>query len=142
MSETFGALLREHRISAGLNQSELAYLADCDQTYVGLLERDAREPSRRAVLALVLALDLTTSQTDRLLFAGGHRPLTDYQALYEADHGALSDRTKWCRRCHQALSVKRFSIDRSRPDALAPHCKACESARQHTLRLRRLQRSA
>lgn len=111
MSE-FAALLREHRLAAGLNQSELAYLADCDQTYVGLLERGAREPSRRAVLALALVLDLATSQTDRLLFAAGYRPLTDYQALWERFHPAV-EQQKWCWSCQSDLPTDRFARGQS-----------------------------
>jgi transcriptional regulator with XRE-family HTH domain len=142
----FSSLLREHRLAAGLNQSELAYLIDCDQTHVGRMERGAREPSRRAVLALALVLDLATSQTDRLLFAAGYRPLTDYQALWERLHGKYDPRMKWCPRCEQAVSVSLFSERHDRPDGLAGYCRPCKAAytaeHQKKIALRKMRRSA
>lgn len=143
MAETFGGLLREHRLAARLTQAELAYLADCDSSYLSRIElghyeagRRERRLSRRAVLALALVLELTVSQTDRLLFAAGLSPQTDYQMLWEREHGAVDDRTKWCPRCQEWLALGRFSRNRGRPDGLFSICKACESVRQATIRKR------
>jgi len=132
----FGAVLREHRTAAELSQGELARAAGCTTSHVSLLEAGARQPSRSIVLALAAALGLTTARTDRLLYAGGLAPQTDYQALYEAAHGAVDEQRKWCRRCQEDCAVSRFSVDRSRPDGRSPLCKPCESARQQAIRAR------
>lgn len=138
-SAAFGSLLRAHRADAGLSQAELAARAGCVQTAVGLLEGGRRNSSCRVVLALAAALGLDASQTDRLLYAAGLAPRTDYQALYEAEHGPIDAQTKWCPRCQQELPAGprgRFSRDRARPDGLHPICKACESARNADYRKR------
>lgn len=84
MTETFGAMLRRHRISAGLSQNQVARQSAIDPAYVSRMERDGQSLPRRAVtLALAQTLELTDSQTDRLLFAAGLATRSDYQLLYE-----------------------------------------------------------
>ncbi len=125
MGETFGTLLARHRTDAGLTRTALADLADCHQTYVGQLERGVKEPSRVAVMALASVLDLSQSDTDRLLFSARHAPQTDYQRFWEAEHGAIDDRKKWCPRCEKDLPIKQFARDRRRMDDRYQICKAC-----------------
>lgn len=136
MSETFGAALKRHRLDMEISRGELASIARRDATYVGLLERDARTPSRQTVLTLAEALEMTTSQTDRLLYAAGYAPRVDYQQLWETKYGPTEDRKKWCPRCQESLLIVQFSRDRARTDGLHPICKACESIRQAAYRTR------
>ena len=56
--EAFGAVLREARSSAGLSQEELAFQADVDRTFVGLLENAKRQPSISVLFAVASALGL------------------------------------------------------------------------------------
>jgi transcriptional regulator with XRE-family HTH domain len=88
--ETFGAMLRRLRIAAGLSQNQLARQAGVDPAYVNRLERAGQQtrtgrtiqyerPGRATFLALAEALDISTGQTDRLLFLVGHAPQTDWQ---------------------------------------------------------------
>lgn len=145
MSETFGDMLLRLRLrtpgyaadgrsSESMSQWDLAASAAIDPTYVSLLERGKRQAANRnVVLAFAKAFDLSMSETDRLLFAAGHSPETDYQQLYEARFGSVDSKTKWCPRCSSHLPVGptgRFSRDRSRTDGLHPICKGCESIRQ------------
>lgn len=142
MSEqTFGALLREHRLrtpgytadgraSASMSQWDLAASASIDPTYVSLLERGKRRAvNRDVVLAFAEALGLTPSETDRLLYAAGHAPQTDYQQLYEARFGTIDSQTKWCAGCQDNLPIRCFSGDRSRPDGLFPYCRSCKASK-------------
>lgn len=125
---SFGALLRQHRAAAGLTATELAAMADCHQTYIGLLEREVKTPSRETVLALAEALDMTVSQTDRLLFAAGRATRTDYQQLWEAKHGSL-DAPKWCPRCNRDLPGGAFARCLSRHDGRYYICRQCDAVR-------------
>jgi transcriptional regulator with XRE-family HTH domain len=136
-ARSFSVLLRYYR--ADRSQGLLAELAGCDQTTIGLLERGERGPSREMALKLAAGLGLGVGATDRLLYAAGLAPETDYQALYEDAVGPVDAPAKWCPKCQRTLPAGprgRFSIDRSRPDGLAPHCKACEWDRQKALRRR------
>jgi len=56
--EAFGAVLREARSSAGLSQEELAFHADVDRTFVGLLENAKRQPSISVLFAMASAVGL------------------------------------------------------------------------------------
>jgi transcriptional regulator with XRE-family HTH domain len=143
----FGALLRERRSSASMSQWDLAAAAAIDPTYVSLIERGQRQVvSRDVVLAFAEALDLTASETDRLLYAAGHAPRTDYQELYEARFGAIDSQTKWCPRCQEALPTSRFSRNRSASSGLNAICKTCESVRlkdhRNRVALRRMGRAS
>lgn len=130
MSEAFRVALRQRRLDMEISQTDLAGIAQCDSTYVGLLERGARTPSRATVLALADALEMTTSQTDRLLFVAGYAPRVDYQMRWEQRHGPADDQQKWCPRCQSSLALHPaapFYTDRSRHDGLDTICKACRS---------------
>lgn len=132
MNETFGQHLKSWRVAFELSQTDLADLAECDSTYIGLLERDARTPSRQTVVALAGVFELNTSQTDRLLYSAGYAPQVDYQTLWERAHGAIEDQTKWCSGCQEFLPSGPngcFSADRSRPDGLFPYCRSCKAAK-------------
>lgn len=93
---TFGQLLRQHRINAGLSQNKLARSASIDPAFVNRLEHGidgrtgkALRPTRETVLSLATALELNDSQTDRFLFTAGHAPTRDYQALWESVEEAV-----------------------------------------------------
>lgn len=88
--ETFGAMLRRHRVEAGLSQNQLARLAGVDPAYVNRLERAGERtrsgnlmvrvnPQRHVVLGFAEALDLSHGQADRLLFVAGLAPQVDWQ---------------------------------------------------------------
>lgn len=89
----FPMLLNRHRVHAGMSQNRLAKAAGIDPAYVNRLERAAPDStslaSRKVVLALATALELTDRQTDRFLFASGHAPQRDYQQLWEAVEPAI-----------------------------------------------------
>lgn len=86
--DSFGAMLRRLRISAGLSQNQLARQAGCDPAYVNRFEigkgharKDGQPnvPGRAIVLAFAEVLDLSQSQADRLLYAAGLAPQEDWQ---------------------------------------------------------------
>lgn len=133
---TFGALLMQHRTAAGLNATELAGMADCDQTYIGKLERGSKRPSRAAVLALARMLGLNVSQTDRLLYVAGHATETDYQRLYEARCAIVEGQERWCRQCRLARDRSAFGRDLSKSDGLRNICKSCDAVRISKYRTR------
>ena len=87
---SFGDLLRAHRAAARLSQTALARQTGCDPAYVNRLERagDRRRdgslialslPRRTIVCAMAQALRLDALETDRLLYAAGLAPATDWQ---------------------------------------------------------------
>ncbi|HET8629097.1 MAG TPA: helix-turn-helix transcriptional regulator, partial [Thermomicrobiales bacterium] len=74
MAETaataFGALLRRHRLAAGLTQEGLAERAGISARAVSDLERDrARVPYEATIALLVAALDLSPAQAAALRVA-------------------------------------------------------------------------
>lgn len=72
---SFGALLRRFRLRAGLSQNALAKRGGLDASAINRLERGERGQTRRAAVeALASALDLTPTERDELLAAGGHLP--------------------------------------------------------------------
>lgn len=87
-TETFGAMLKRIRTSAPpatyLSQNALAKRVGVNQSYINRLERDTRTPSRPVVLGIADALGLDRDTTDRLLFAAGLAPQTDWQTLLES----------------------------------------------------------
>lgn len=72
--ESFGAVLRGLRERAKLSQSALARGAGLDPSFINRLESGQRGADRAVVEGLVRALDLSGSDADRLLAAGGHLP--------------------------------------------------------------------
>ncbi len=56
---TFGRILRQVRVEADLTQEQLAFEADIDRTYVGMLESGKRQPSLSVIFALAKALRVT-----------------------------------------------------------------------------------
>lgn len=98
---TFGALLRHYRLNtpgspgrtrgnrfgpsrAGMSQNELATRARLDTSYITLLERDMRAPSKRAVYLLADALKLSRHDTNRLLRVAGYRAGHDRAVMEDA----------------------------------------------------------
>lgn len=78
--ETFGAMLRRHRLSVGLSQNQLARQSGIDPAYVNRLEKHgSNQVSRAVALRLADVLELTESQTDRFLFTAGLAPVEDWQ---------------------------------------------------------------
>jgi transcriptional regulator with XRE-family HTH domain len=57
--KTFGMLLRQHRINAGLTQDQLAELATIGQPSLSGYENDFREPTLRIAARLAVALDVS-----------------------------------------------------------------------------------
>ena len=89
-AEAFGAMLQRHRLHAGLSQCQLARQAGLDASAVNHIERsgevtrtgrriEASRPRMETILSLAEALDLSVSQTDRLLYAAGLATQTDWQ---------------------------------------------------------------
>ncbi|WP_078965059.1 helix-turn-helix domain-containing protein [Streptomyces aureocirculatus] len=60
--EAFGHRVREHRLSAGLSQEELAEAAGIHRTYVSSLERGQRNVSLDNIIALARALKVDAAQ--------------------------------------------------------------------------------
>ncbi|URN14976.1 MULTISPECIES: helix-turn-helix domain-containing protein [Streptomyces] len=60
--EAFGHRVREHRLSAGLSQEELAEAAGIHRTYVSSLERGQRNVSLDNIIALARALEIDAAQ--------------------------------------------------------------------------------
>ena len=54
----FGKTLRNLRKKAGLNQEEVAHLAQLDRTYIGGVERGERNVSLRNICRIATALDI------------------------------------------------------------------------------------
>lgn len=97
-----GAVIAEHRkrvpspVRRGWNkgymsQKELAREAGIAGRYVHMIEHGQRTPPRRIILILAEALDLKTSETDRLLFLAGYAPQTDYQVRCEMLEGEIEN---------------------------------------------------
>jgi transcriptional regulator with XRE-family HTH domain len=55
----FASVLRQTRTNAGLSQEELAFRADVNRTFVGLLEGGKRQPTLSVIFALARELKLT-----------------------------------------------------------------------------------
>jgi transcriptional regulator with XRE-family HTH domain len=101
VSESFGALLRRHRLSAQpdgprarqqscLSQNQLARLAGVDPAYVNRLENrqtgctgGPQLPSRAVILRFADALELDPDERDRFLRAAGHAPGTSDGLAFE-----------------------------------------------------------
>lgn len=55
----FAAVLKQTRTKAGLSQEELAFRADVNRTFIGLLEGGKRQPTLSVIFALARELKLT-----------------------------------------------------------------------------------
>jgi transcriptional regulator with XRE-family HTH domain len=89
--ETFGQMLRAHRIRAELSQNALARAAGIDPAYVNRIEKGIFEGHvrRGVVLSLANVLEMSDALTDRFLFAAGLAPQADYQTRAEAAEAKL-----------------------------------------------------
>ncbi|MBB4513896.1 helix-turn-helix domain-containing protein [Paraburkholderia fungorum] len=61
LAEIFGAVLREHRMRAGLTQEQFAFEADIRRTYVSMLELGQHQPTLTMLFALAGALQCSPS---------------------------------------------------------------------------------
>jgi len=66
-AETLGQRVRRRRRELHLSQTDLAELANVNQGYISEIERDRRNPSRRTIRALAVALDTP----EAVLIGGG-----------------------------------------------------------------------
>jgi predicted ATPase/transcriptional regulator with XRE-family HTH domain len=71
---TFGSLLREHRLAAGLTQEALAERSGVSPRTIQEVEADDVHPRRTTALSLVEALGLSDPARDALLRMAGSRP--------------------------------------------------------------------
>jgi transcriptional regulator with XRE-family HTH domain len=71
MPQTFGDLLRELRLRAGITQNELARRSVLDHSYISRLESGARQPWREPIDVLVDALDVSDDERRDLLRVSG-----------------------------------------------------------------------
>jgi len=71
---TFGSLLREHRLSAGLTQEALAERSSVSPRTIQEVEAGSVQPRRSTALALAQALGLPDTALDELLTAAASRP--------------------------------------------------------------------
>lgn len=62
LARTFGQVLRERRLAAGLSQEKLALEAEVDRTFVSLLERGGRQPMPSTLWRLSEALCVAPSE--------------------------------------------------------------------------------
>ncbi|MEX3982560.1 helix-turn-helix domain-containing protein [Paraburkholderia sp. EG287A] len=60
--EVFGAVLREHRLRAGLTQEQLGFEADVQRKYVSMLELGQHQPTLTTLFALAAALKCSPSE--------------------------------------------------------------------------------
>ena len=61
IGKCFGTILRRHRLLKGLTQEGLADLANLHPTYVGLIERGAKNPTLQVCQQLSCGLDCSLS---------------------------------------------------------------------------------
>lgn len=76
-------MTRARRSAAALSMNALARAAGIDPAYVLRIERGTHRPSRSVALELARVLGLDALETDRYLFAAGHAPERDWQAIAE-----------------------------------------------------------
>lgn len=73
-------MVRRLRFLVGLSQNKLARATGIDPAYVNRIEKGSVvHPSRLVMLQLAEVLELTTNQTDRLLYAAGLATQVDWQ---------------------------------------------------------------
>ena len=89
MLTSFGRMLKEFRLQHGLSQKALADAVNVDGSYIARLEMDDRRPSRRVVLDVAQAMELSPEDTDRLLASAQHLPEGDLDRLLADGGGPL-----------------------------------------------------
>lgn len=67
----FGAVLRNHRLAAGMSQEQLGLEADVQRNFISLIETGQNKPTITTIFKLAAALDLKPSklitETEKLL---------------------------------------------------------------------------
>jgi len=58
---TFGIVLRNNRIKAGISQEKLAFGCNLDRTFISLLERGKRRPTLDTIFKLSKSLNILPS---------------------------------------------------------------------------------
>lgn len=82
MTATLASLLKKHRVKVGWSQNKLARMSGVDPAYVNRIENGGQTtPSRMVVEGFAIALDLDAYEMDRLLYAAGLSPQTDWMTL-------------------------------------------------------------
>lgn len=70
-SAAFGAVLRQHRLAAGLSQEQLGLDSGVQRNFISLIETGQNQPTIGTVFRLAMALDVKPSkliaETERLL---------------------------------------------------------------------------
>ena len=89
MLSSFGHLLKEFRLYRGMTQKTLAQAINVNGSYIARLEMDDRRPSRRVVLDVAQAMELSPEDTDRLLASAQHLPEGDLDRLLADGGGPL-----------------------------------------------------
>lgn len=56
--QAFSEVLREARAAAGITQEQLAFAADVDRTFIGMLENGKRQPTISVLFALAKGVGL------------------------------------------------------------------------------------
>lgn len=85
----FALLLRRYRERRGLSQNSLGRAVELSASMINMLERDERRPTREMIRRIARALELSTTETDEFLLAGGQLPLV-YDTVSPADPDLLS----------------------------------------------------
>jgi len=70
-------MLKEMRLGRHLTQKELAESVNVNGSYIARLERNERRPSRKVVMNLAKAMQLSPEESDRLLASAQHLPEGD-----------------------------------------------------------------
>jgi transcriptional regulator with XRE-family HTH domain len=90
MLSSFGHMLKDMRLGRRLTQKELASSVNVNGSYIARLERDERRPSRKVVMNLARAMQLTPEETDRLLASAQHLPEGDLARIIEQSGVSLA----------------------------------------------------
>lgn len=62
----FNEIVRRRRKKLGLTMAKLAMLADVDRTYISKIENEGRIPSLKIVIELLIALDVTKQEFEKI----------------------------------------------------------------------------
>jgi transcriptional regulator with XRE-family HTH domain len=75
-----GHYIRELREARGMSIRRAAQRVDLSDSYWSQIERGLKEPSRRTLVSVAEALDLSPAERDELLAMAGHKPVGTDQA--------------------------------------------------------------